>query len=258
MTREIILYEVPQNLETVKILDNSLLGAYNDSVMSSYNSNKARGVLNRFSARNREIEGSNPFMLVHLQNSGLLPARTKIATRQNLEKALKLGLKLPENYVDFGLTLKTAGDSHSPNDLPARILAEQLKKREIKLESGKLIPISALKVIENTDSAYGLVFDLKDGIKELEDLSQFKWNHQKDNGLACAGLGWYGRSNWFSDYENLDYSFDSGRVVLVTSFATSRNFLDLKLKELWKKRDKEITLIQKRYAEEEKILLDNY
>ncbi|PIN79402.1 hypothetical protein COV16_04395, partial [Candidatus Woesearchaeota archaeon CG10_big_fil_rev_8_21_14_0_10_34_8] len=154
MAREVALYEIPKTPETARVLDDSILKGYNDSVKSAYNSDKAREVLSKFEKAEGELAGSNSFMLVHLQNSGLVTGR--IAIRQDLEKALRSGLNLSGNYVDFGLALRTAGDSYSPNDLLAKILAGQLDRRGIKLGKGKFIPVSALRLREDSDSEYGL------------------------------------------------------------------------------------------------------
>ncbi len=99
MTREVALYEISQPLETARVLDDALLNEYKESVKSAYNSDKAREVLSRFRKSNGELAGSSPFMLVHLQNSGLLHER--IATRQDLETASKFGFNLSGNYIDI-------------------------------------------------------------------------------------------------------------------------------------------------------------
>ena len=70
MAREVVLYEIPKTLEVARVLDDSVLEKYNDSVKSAYSSERAREVLSRFGKYNGELTGSNPFMLVHLQNSG--------------------------------------------------------------------------------------------------------------------------------------------------------------------------------------------
>jgi len=216
MAREAALYD-SKSLEVARVLDNSLLAEYIDSVKSSYNSKKARQVLGKFSTGEGETIGSSPFMLVHLQNSGLLSGR-RIATRQDLETALRSRPDfLSENSADCGLSLITAGDSYLPNDLLAKNLSEQLKQRAIKLRKGKLIPISALRLREDSNSAYGLVFDLNEDVKKLEDLSQFEWNCQRNEGLSRAGLSRF--RYWNSFVGNLGDSVASGRVVVISGEA---------------------------------------
>jgi len=213
MTREITISE------TYKFLDDSILQQYNESVKSSYNSEKARATLTQFGSRNGELTGSHPFMLVHLQNSSLIPGR--IATRQDLETALRFGLNLSGHYVDFGLALKTAGDYYTPNDLLAKNLAWQLGQRAIKLKEGKFIPISKLALKENENSAYGLVFDLNEDEKEVEDLSKQKWIYSKNpQGLTRTHLDRYGY--WISDHYYLEDSEDCGRVIVVNNSLKSQ------------------------------------
>jgi hypothetical protein len=224
MAKEIPLYEIPKNIEIARILDDSALEKYIGYVKSKYNSEKARSTLLRFNSSNNELTGSNPFMLVCLQNSGLLSVNSRIATRQDLEKAIHYnkGNPFSENYVDFGLALRTNKDTHTSNDLLAKVLAEELKQRGIKL--GKLIPISALNLKENSNSAYGLVFSLKEDVKELEDLNNFKWNYKRDNGIARAYF--YGDGYWISNVEKLADSNGNGRVVVISGEATQKNFID--------------------------------
>src|SRR3989344_1160218 len=207
MARETVLYEVSKTLEIVRVLDASVLNEYNESVRSAYNSDRARAVLSRFGEFKGELTGSNTFMLVHLQNAGL--AKGRIATRADLEKALRFGLNLSGNYVNFGLALRTARDSYLLNDLLAKTLAGQLDKREVKIGEGKFIPISALGLREVPDSYYGLVFDLKDGA-EVEDLSKQRWNYFKEEGLVGAYLVRGG--DWYSNDRYLDSSSGNGRV----------------------------------------------
>ena len=231
MAREAALYEIPKVLEKARVLDDSVLARYNESVKSAYNSDKAREVLSKFGKQGGELTDSNPFMLVALQNSGLLDG-ARIATRQDLETASRISPNIfSGNFIDFGLALRTPRDSYKPNDLLAETLGKELKQRRIKLGNGKLIPISALRLRENSDSEYGLVFDLSEDAEGLENLFQFKWDYMREQGLARAGLG--GDGGWYSYYEGLAGSGDGGRVVVVSDDAsgeaTAKNFLDAKL-----------------------------
>jgi len=227
MARETALYEIPATLEIARVLGDSMLNEYNASVKSSYNSDKARAILSKFGKSNGELTNSNNFMLAHLQNSGLLQGR--IATKADLESALRFGLNLSGNYVDFGLALRTAGDSYSPNDMLAKNLAEQLRKRDIKLEKGKLIQIGALsKPIEDNNSEYGLVFSLNELSKKelfdsglIKDLSQFKWNYERDEGLAGAYFNEDG--SWGSLDFDLGSGFGASRVVVVSAEDAAKN-----------------------------------
>ena len=215
MTRQVKLYEIPKVLETAGILDDSVLDAYNDSI-KGFNE-KARTTLGKFGKADGELTGSCPFMLVHLANSGLLPAGSRLAIRPDLEKAVSFDSDfLAGRYTDFGLALRTAGDSHAPNDLLAKRLAKQLEQRNIELGKGKLIYFDALTQTQDNDSAYGLVFDLKDNAKDLiRDIADFKWDYTRQEGLACAYL--YDGRYWYSDYEHLGVSNSDGRVVPISA-----------------------------------------
>ena len=219
MAREAALYEIPKVLEKARVLDDSVLARYKESVKSAYNSDKAREVLSKFGAQNGELTNSNPFMLVALQNSGLLDG-ARIATRQDLETASRISPNIfSGNFIDFGLALRTPRDSYKPNDLLAETLGKELKQRRIKLGKGKLIPISALKLRENSDSEHGLVFDLSEDAEELEDLSQFKWDYMREQGLARAYFSRDGR--WVAyGAGGLAYSSDDYRVVVVSDDAS--------------------------------------
>lgn len=218
MTREVKLYEIPKIPEVARVLDDSVLESYNESVKSDFNCDRARATLMKFEKQDGELTGSNPFMLVHLQNSGLLKG-ARITLRQDLETALRFNPDIfAGNCIDFALALRTAGDSYSPNDLIAKTLAEQLNQRAIKLGKGKLIPISALKLREDENSHYGLVFNLNDSARNFEDLSQFKWYHQRDKGIARAYLD--GVDGWDSSNVGLSGSVGYGRVVVVSGEAS--------------------------------------
>lgn len=210
---------IPQG--TVRILDDSVLEAYNESI-KGYNE-KARESLGKFSTSNGELTGSSPLMTIQLINAGLLPKETRLASRDDLEYAIsKDNSFLEENYTDFALALRTAGDSYKPNDLLAKKLADQLKQRDITLSRGKLIPLDALFLTEEENSAYGLVIDLKDEAESsIRELSDFKWDYIRHEGLACAFLSW--NRYWGSNDEHLADSDGLGRVVVVSAEGTAKN-----------------------------------
>ncbi len=205
----------------VRILDDSVLDAYNESI-KGYNE-KARESLGKFSGNNGELAGSSPLMIIQLVNAGLLPQGTRLATRDDLKNAILQDAGfLRGNYTDFGLVLRTAGDSYQNNDLLAKRLANQLKKRDIALGKGKLIPLDVLSLAEDSNSAYGVIIDLKEEAeKSIKDLADFKWNYTIDEGLACASL--YRSRSWDSGSEHLAVSDGLGRVVVVSAEGT-KNF----------------------------------
>ena len=207
----------------VRVLDDSVLEGYNESI-KQYNSERARSSLGKFNRNYGELTGSSPLMIIQLVNSGSLSEGTKIATRQDLENAIsKDNSFFKGRYTDFALALRTAGDSYNPNDLLAKRLAKQLEQRDIALGEGKLIPLDVLSLIEDENSAYGLVIDLKENAKSsIRDLNDFKWDCERNEGLACAGLN--GDGYWYSDGEHLADSDALGRVVIVSGEAASQNF----------------------------------
>ena len=251
MAREVALYEIPKNIERARVLDDSLLQAYQDSVNSKYNSEKARQTLLKFGSSNGELTGSNPFMLVHLQESGLL-GDSRLATRQDLETAVKFGLNLSGNYVDFGVALRGDKVSYSPNEASVRNLTSQFKQKQMKLGKGKLIPFSALTQKENSDSNYGLALSLKDdfSVDSIQDLSQSKWDYTTSEGLASAYLGSDG--SWNSGNVGLGYSGSDGRVVSVSAEGTAQNFLGKLSTEVDKARAGYLTVLSK-----QKIFIDS-
>ncbi|MEK6844454.1 MAG: hypothetical protein AABX83_03450 [Nanoarchaeota archaeon] len=197
----------------VRVLDDSVLEAYDESI-KSYNSVKAKESLGKFDKSNGQLMGSNLFRLIQLANSGLLPEGTRLARRDDLENAISQNDSFFRGvYVDFGLALRTAGDSYNPNDLLAKNLSEQLEQRNIKLGRGKLIPPDSLYLVEDGNSAYGVVIDLKEeGEKLIRDINDFEWNYTRRQGLSRAILG--GSKSWGSLDGDLAYSLSTGRVVV--------------------------------------------
>lgn len=230
VNRDVALYEVPKMLERARVLDDSVLSAYNESVTSKYDL-KAQETLKKFSSANGELAGSNIPMLIHLQEYGLLGG-ARLATRSDIEKALSFGLDLFGNYVDFGVALRGENVSYAPNRTSATNLVSQLKQRGIKLGNGKLIPLSVLTQREDASSGYGLTLCLKDDVSmdSIQELADFKWDYTTKEGIARAYLSVGGY--WFSNFGGLANSDDFGRVVVVSAEGTSQNFLrDLRAKE---------------------------
>jgi hypothetical protein len=226
MAKQVALYKIPETLETARILNDSVLDAYIDSIKPY--SPKARETLGKLEKADGDLTNSNPFILVHLQNSGLLPNNARLATRKDLETAISFdNTFLSGNYVDFGYVLRTEGDSYKPNDLLAKTLARQLKDRNIKLGKGLLIPFSVLSNEDNINSEYGLIFNLNEkATKEnIIDVNEFKWDYTRDTGLVRAYLDRLRYLN--SSYEYLADSSDDGRAVVVSAEADSQNFEEL-------------------------------
>lgn len=79
MTRKVALYEIPEVLESAEILDDSLLGAYNES-FSGWNE-RAKATLGKMNSIGGEFANSSPLMFIRLHNSGILPKDTRLSTR---------------------------------------------------------------------------------------------------------------------------------------------------------------------------------
>ena len=225
MANQVQLYQIPEKLEVARVLDDSILPAYTESIQGF--NERARQTLGNFESIDNQLAGSNPFMLVHLLNQGLVPGE-RLAERPDLEKAVAYDPQfVAGNLVDFGIALKTPGDSYRKNDLLAGTLAEQLKQRGISLGSGKLIPYNVLRNRQHDESAYGLVLDLNETAEaaHIRDLSEFRWNYTIGEGMVRAYLD--GGRGWYYDNWVLDDSDSGARVVVVSGEATEKNFDEL-------------------------------
>lgn len=220
------VYLLPETIQVVKTLDNSHLQQYQESI-KSYNNPKARQTLGegneKVSAQDQTFKGSSPFIqlqLLHinLEVQGQFPNQTRPATRNDLEKAIAQHPQfLRGTYADFGIAILPKPETYESNKPLYENLTQQFKARNLQLDQGKLIYFSGLtKPREDSDSPYGLTFDLKDiPTKDLEasikNIDDFKWNWRKDKGLARACLDIAGY--WSCDSDYLDYSGSYGRVV---------------------------------------------
>jgi len=239
--------------ESASILDASVLAAYNDSIQK-YNQT-LRAYLSKYAQSNGALAGSSPLMQVHLSDSGLLPGDAKVITRRELETALSRSTDfLSDVYTDFGIVLWTPGDSHKTNDLPAKVMAEQLKKRGIELGDGKLVPLTVLSLQEDTNSDYGSVFILNDKANKdnILDYRDFKWDHRRREGISSAGLDM--DRDWDADIVFLGASNCDGRVAVVSGEATSRKILENHLTNFRQEREAELAEIQRKYAKREALL----
>ena len=205
---------------------------------------RARGILDIFSLRNNELCGSNPF-------ANVLLASEDIALPSELEQAVRINPDYFSNtYEDIALILRTAGDSYQDNDYVAKHLAEQLKKRKVKLPAR--ISLRGLSLKKDNNSAYGLVFKLEENteILHVPDFTHrnngkrfFKTDergipifekegdryfHTRKDGLSRLYLG--GGLYLGSYGESLADSSVGGRVVIVSGEAADFDFAQ-KLKE---------------------------
>jgi len=106
------------------------------------------------------ITGSNPFAVV-LVNQILKEDKLRTANQSDLEKILKTNLlNLDKTYTDSALILRSSG---APNSYMAKILINQVRKRNPKFKFPIMIPLYGLGLVKDTNSPrYGLSFSLKD------------------------------------------------------------------------------------------------
>jgi len=216
-------------------LNSQILEAYREKIKSY--SERARNSLNIFSDRNGDLAGSNCFAPIILRD--LFPKNSRLATMADLGRATEINPNFIYGlFSDTGLTLRTAGDSYQKNDLLAKNLAGQLKKRKITLKHPKVIYFDALDLEESEDSAYGLVYKLNkraklgENIIDASELTEnFTFRRINERGIPIRdtegnrtsytrkeGLSRFyldGDSDAYSDDWGLAGSGDDGRVVVV-------------------------------------------
>ena len=169
------------------------------------------------------VKGGNSFTRVLgaevLREMGLIAA-----TRPDLEKMFGRNFRLFLNYVDVGVALRTNGDSYAKNDSLAKTLYGDLNQSGIDVESGggKLVSFNALSLDRSTSSPYGVVFRFngKAAQDDILDLSSFKWDCSRNDGLSQAGFGRGLGEYWDSSLEFLASSAGAGRVVAVRAEGT--------------------------------------
>jgi hypothetical protein len=192
MTKKVELYRFNDTTIEAGFLDNSLLGKYEESLEGF--SEKAKDTLGNFFGLAGDLAGSNPFMMVHLKNLGLLEDSILLSTFEIMKiisKDKDFGFN---TYADLGLALRSARDPFSPNDSLARSLHLQLSKRRIPLGDGVLIPFDALTIEEDPSSYYGLTFNISDGDLEptevcIKDLNDYSWDCSRPEGLSRVIFG---------------------------------------------------------------------
>jgi hypothetical protein len=170
-----------------------------------------------------------------------LNART--VTPVQIEEILRnKSLDLSGFYVDTSLVLRSEGE---PNAYLARNLIQQIKERAgRKPRLPRMIPLAGLDLREDSDSNYGLAYDLTDEFEAIyaaildsptgnfspEDMDRKKgvpralkegdrtlWT--RSEGLSRLCLGRYRKLN--SYWYDLGDSYPGGRVVLESGEATS-------------------------------------
>ena len=234
------------------ITDEAFYKEFKDRAVKKYNDAVS---LKAFSFVDGTATGSNAFIAV-LANELLreCPGKLRTATQADIETTLRaddfLGIK-GNHYVDTALVLKSRKDSYASNVSIAESLTEQAERRLGRIEDPLMIPYAGfdLKVESNP---YGLGFVLredaeliaagvlsKNGRFNSEDINTKmglpnKTGDKGERGLhtrseGVSGLCVISYLSLSSNWNNLDNSNDSGRVVVCGEAASAEN-LDKKLK----------------------------
>jgi hypothetical protein len=219
----------------------AVLKEYNGKAEKDYSNTSALNVL----SYNRDIvRGSNPFVVV-LINQIVEQEGLRTATQADLERILKVNaLPLQGQYEDTGLVLRSAD---TPNKYLAKNLMQQIKAKNPKAKMPVMIPLNGLELVADSSSPYKLAFKLKDSTEAFYDLSVLNKNgnfsskdideetglpkktgnsgdrylYTTNSGLSGFYLG--GDLSLDSNYDSLAYSYDYGRVVVVSAEGTSQN-----------------------------------
>jgi hypothetical protein len=225
------IYDAKESIFIDILRDSDIdLAGYKEFVRSKFNSQTARDNLLIYGTNRTEVTGSSILANTTLANMtdepGMLPNGYKPGTREDMEFMLS---KDPDYfngiYLDFGPALITPYDNwepngRKPNDAIAKDLAEQLKKREIKLpETGLIIPQTLFGLPrEDSNSFYGLMpviaeFTSSETREEIKNIDDYTWNPNWiiTDGLARAYLN---GKVWGRDGGDLGFSGSGGRVVI--------------------------------------------
>ena len=263
--------EIPVETPLIGFLGGEYGNEINNSIKKDYKNFPA---LQRADYKEDLIKGSNLFYVVAVQEK--LPSNMRVASQGDVERALKWqSLDLKEIYVDSSLVLRTERD---PNSYLAKDLINQIKKRDPKAKMPVMIPLFGLGLVEDSNSKYGLSFELKEDAKliyapilnkesgnfSLEDVNLKtglpkklgegnRRLYTKKDGLS--GVYLIGVSGVVSGGDNLQCSGSCGRVVVVDAVGVAPEILKSYYAKLEKNREQfENKIRNKKYQEAEKIL----
>jgi hypothetical protein len=217
----------------------AFLEEYQGRARADYNGNSALNVLKY---NGKIVKGSNPFAVV-LANQILREQGLKTASQADLERALRTGtLNLWGTYEDTGLVLRT---EEEPNVYLAKDLMRQVKARNKESKMPVMIPLMGLELKVDSNSPFGLIFNLTDCSELIYAPILAGENHRKSfsettekTGLpnkletgnsrtlytragGLSGLCLDGDLSLASDGSDLADSGDNGRVVVVSAEGTS-------------------------------------
>jgi len=103
------------------------------------------------------VKGSKPGYVVAV-NEILREEGLRTATQADLEKVLReKSLKLEGSYEDSALVLGSKGESNSYSYLAEHLASQISKDKDYPI----MIPLTEVNLVEDSNSPYGLVFDLR-------------------------------------------------------------------------------------------------
>lgn len=205
-------------------------------------------------------KGSNLFKVLKLNEMGI-----RTATLEDLEIALENGMDLSESYEDAPVVvLRSAGDSYRKNDYFAKAVANLIKRNNFP----HAVVVEGLKLKEDSGSDYGLSVEAGERFRVVEAPALDHANNQRrfnrinpdysidfdENGNiinftredGVGGLYLDGDLDLNSDGRDLDDSYDTGRVVIVSGEATSQKYLASYLSRIKADSEKQIREVAER------------
>lgn len=192
----------------------------------------------------KEVTGSNSFIVCYFNEILQETYKTenyRTANQADLENILKSNsLRLKGHSEDTGLVLRS---EKSPNSYLAKRLMKQIKKRlGDKPELPLMIPLYSLKIGKDNNSRYKISFNLRENAELIHApvLNEILTHFSSENIDERTGLpkklgegnryfytGISGLSRFYLDermsldsyFDNLAYSYHTGRVVVMKTIA---------------------------------------
>lgn len=223
-----------------------LYDLFNEDVKANY-ANNSNMRIQSYDSKSKSLVGSNIFIASRL-NELLEISRIRTAIPSDDQHGNISNLILYKSHADFNaLILRTAGDSHAPNDKIAKDLTEKVENKQGRLNFPIMI-VRPLVRYSQGGSDYDLVFDLDNKTQIIEDErldgkkfpTEMKFNNVDDLGLPLFDKNgtrtWYARNDGLSglsmyvdlalcsDNVHLQGSYVNGKVIVVSDKVTSQNF----------------------------------
>jgi len=214
-----------------------------------------------------DLTGSNAFANILLQK--VLPKTLRLATMADIGSALTENSEQEFSrgcYADTGVCFRAKANVSQSTEPLADRLERQLKKRNIILPTPQVIYSLGLSLRRNSNSEFGLVYDLTDSAEIIdapELVSNGKFNRFSDKGIPILDVkgkrtsyptsgsrlsrfGLDDDGNAGSGWGNLLSSNDSGRVVVVDAEGVAPAEIDTKryISEIETKANEEVRRVE--------------